>query len=117
MLKSSDIISIHAPLNENTRGLIKAEQLELLKDGAVIVNVGRGGIIDEADLANCLHRREIYAGIDVTENEPLKNDSPLLNPSLRDRLLLTPHIAWASIEARQRLIKAVAGNIREYFGL
>jgi len=114
LLRSSEIVSIHAPLNERTRNLIGAEELALLKDKAILLNLGRGGIIDEAALAAELERREIYAGLDVTETEPLPESSPLLHLSRSERLLITPHIAWTSLEARERLLEGIVKNIEEY---
>ncbi|ADV45512.1 D-2-hydroxyacid dehydrogenase [Nitratifractor salsuginis] len=116
LLAQSDIISIHAPLNERTRGLIGAKELSLMKDRAILLNLGRGGIVDEAALAAELNRRELYAGLDVTETEPLPEDSPLLNLSHPERLLITPHIAWASLEARERLLEGIVRNIEEFVG-
>ena len=115
LLRTSDIVSIHAPLNERTRGLLGAEELALLPQKAVLLNLGRGGIVDEAALAAELERRELYAGLDVTEREPLPEDSPLLKLKHPERLLVTPHIAWASIEARRRLLQGIVKNIEEFF--
>ena len=114
LLKTSDIISIHAPLNEKTKDLLKYEQLKLIKDGAILLNLGRGGIINEADLAKILDEKEIFCGLDVVSKEPIEENNPLLRVKNKQRLLLTPHIAWASIEARKRLIEKVALNIEEF---
>lgn len=114
LLKTSDIISIHAPLNEKTKDLLKYEQLNLIKDGAILLNLGRGGIINEADLAKILDEKEIFCGLDVVSKEPIEENNPLLRVKNKQRLLLTPHIAWASIEARKRLIEKVANNIEEF---
>ncbi len=114
LLRSSQIVSIHAPLNERTRRLLGAEELCLLKDGAILLNLGRGGIVDEAALAAELDRRELYAGLDVTEHEPLPVDSPLLALKHPDRLLITPHIAWASRESRRRLLEGIVSNIERF---
>ncbi len=114
LLSSSDIISIHAPLNENTDGLIDKKKLDLLKEGSIILNLGRGGIIDEEALANTLNNKEIYAGLDVLTNEPPNPNHPLLNLDYPQRLCLTPHIAWTSIEARNRLFEGVLNNIKEF---
>ncbi|BCD59395.1 MULTISPECIES: D-2-hydroxyacid dehydrogenase [unclassified Nitratiruptor] len=114
LLCTSDIISIHAPLNEHTKGLIKKEQLQKLQDKAVLLNLGRGGIIDEADLAYIIDQKEIYVGLDVTQKEPLPKDSPLLKVKNKDRLLITPHIAWTSIEARERLFASIIENIENF---
>ncbi len=114
MLKSCDIISIHAPLNEKTNGLIRKEQLSLMKKGAILLNLGRGGIVDEADLAESLDSHAILAGLDVTTTEPIEEDNPLLSIKKKDNLVVTPHIAWASYEARVELMRIVANNIKSF---
>jgi glycerate dehydrogenase len=114
LLKSSDIVSIHAPLNENTLNLINDTNLPLLKDRAILLNLGRGGIINETDLAYELNRREIYAGIDVLATEPIELDNPLMKVEHKDRLLITPHIAWTSIEARERLMGTIIEHIKNF---
>jgi glycerate dehydrogenase len=114
LLQTSDIISIHAPLNEHTLNLIDDSNLPLLKEKAIILNLGRGGIINETDLAYELDRREIYAGLDVVEKEPIDMDNPLMKIQNKDRLLITPHIAWTSIESRQRLLKGIIQNIKDF---
>ena len=114
LLRGSHIVSIHAPLNERTQGLLGAKELALLSEKAILLNLGRGGIVDETALAQELDRRELYAGLDVTEQEPLPEDSPLLKLRHPERLLITPHIAWASIEARERLLQGIVKNIEEF---
>lgn len=114
LLKTSDIISVHAPLNEKTKDLLKYEQLNLLKDGAILLNLGRGGIINESDLAKILDEKNIFCGLDVVSKEPIEESNPLLKVKNKQRLLLTPHIAWASVEARKRLIEKVAKNIEDF---
>ncbi|MCT7588423.1 D-2-hydroxyacid dehydrogenase [Aliarcobacter butzleri] len=114
LLKTSDIISIHAPLNENTKNLLTYENMKNMKDGAILLNLGRGGIINENDLAKLIDEKEIYCGIDVVSKEPIEESNPLLKVKNKDRLLLTPHIGWASIEARTRLVNMVALNIKEF---
>jgi glycerate dehydrogenase len=114
MLRNCDIISIHAPLNDKTNGLIKKAELDLMKEGAVLVNMGRGGIVDEDDLAYAVDNNNILAGLDVTCVEPINADNKLLSVKKKDNLVITPHIAWASLEARISLISMVADNIREY---
>jgi glycerate dehydrogenase len=113
LLKTSDIVLIHAPLNEKTRNLINAEKFNLMKATALLVNTGRGTIVNEADLVEAINS-EIIAGaaLDVFSKEPLPADNPLLNVKYPDRLILTPHIAWTSIESRKRLLHGVAENIR-----
>lgn len=114
LLSTSDIISIHCPLNENTQDLLNYENMSKMKDKAILLNLGRGGIINEEDLAKILDEKEIYVGIDVVSKEPILEDNPLLKVENKQRLLLTPHIGWASIEARTRLLEMVADNIREF---
>ena len=114
LLKTSDIISIHAPLNPQTYHLLNASNLSLLKNNAILINVGRGGIIDEEALAVRMLESEISFGSDVLECEPLKPNHPLLNPALSSRLLLTPHTAWAYEETRERLMKSVYENVKNF---
>ena len=114
LLKTCDIISIHCPLTENTKDLLNYENMKNIKDGAILLNLGRGGIINEADLAKIIDEKEIYCGIDVVCVEPILEDNPLLKVKNKDRLLLTPHIGWASIEARNKLVQMVANNIRDF---
>jgi len=115
LLKTSDVVSIHAPLNEDTRDLITYDKLKLMRSCAIILNAGRGGIINEADLARALNDNIIAAaGIDVFTDEPVKPDNPLLKVIDREKIIFTPHIAWASREARERLIEKIAGNIESF---
>jgi len=114
LLSSCDIISIHSPLNEKTQNLISASNLSLLKEGAILLNLGRGSIVNEVDLALELDSREIYAGLDVLTPEPIANDNPLMRIKHQERLLITPHIAWASIEARQKLLEGIVENIKDF---
>lgn len=112
LLAWSDIVSVHSPLNERTRGLIGAEQLAKMKPSAVIINVARGGIIDEAALAEALDNATIAAAaLDVFSVEPLR-ESPLFHIRDKYRLLASPHNAWAAAEAIDRLIACIAENIR-----
>lgn len=114
LLKTSDIISVHAPLNDATKDLLNYENMQNIKSGAILLNLGRGGIINEADLAKIIDEKEIYCGIDVVSKEPIDKENPLLKVKNKEQLLLTPHIAWASIEARKRLVGMVAKNIEEF---
>lgn len=115
LLRTSDVISIHSPLNDATRNLIDKTRLNLMKKSAYIVNVGRGGIIVESDLADVLNQGGIAgAGLDVFTAEPMVKDNPLLGVKDKSRLVMTPHIAWASVEARQRLLYNIAENIKNY---
>ncbi len=114
LMSTSHIISIHAPLNERTKNLIGKKELSLMREGAVLLNLGRGGIVDENALAQILDTKNIYVGLDVTAREPIAKDSPLLRIENEDRLLITPHIAWTSIEARERLFQGIVANIEEF---
>ncbi|GIU01347.1 2-hydroxyacid dehydrogenase [Sulfurovum sp. TSL6] len=114
LLKECDIISIHAPLNENTYNLINESNLSFIKENAILLNLGRGGIINETDLAVELDRRTLYAGLDVLEKEPLTPDNSLHEVKHQERLLITPHIAWASIEARKKLLEGIVKNIQVF---
>ncbi|RXJ98449.1 hydroxyacid dehydrogenase [Arcobacter sp. CECT 8989] len=115
LLKTSDIISIHSPLNDATANLINKSNLSLLKDGAILINVGRGGIINEEDLAKRLDEEKIlYCGLDVVEYEPIKENNPLNKIEKKNRLVITPHIAWASIEARNKIINTTFENIKSF---
>ena len=114
LLRSSDGVSIHCPLNDRTRSLIGAEQLALMKPSAILINVARGGIVDEAALADALNEGRLRgAALDVFTSEPLR-ESPLY--TLRDpyRLLASPHNAWSPVEAIDRLIGCIEQNIADY---
>ena len=108
----SDIISLHSPMNKDTERIIRQENISKMKDGVIIINVSRGGLIDENDLAEALKSGKVAAAAaDVVTVEPMCEDNPLLTAP---NMCLTPHIAWASIEARQRLISVVAENVKAY---
>ena len=114
LMSSSDVISVHAPLNERTDGLVGAAEIGRMKPQAVIVNMGRGGIVDEQALAEAIDAGKIGgAALDVYSREPLVVTNPISKVRHQERLSLTPHTAWASVEARKRLILKIAGNIRE----
>ena len=113
LLQRSDVISIHAPYNERTAGLIGYDQMKMMKRSAILVNTGRGGIATEADLARALDEGLIAgAALDVYVKEPLPLESPLMHLQHPERLLLSPHIAWYSYEARARLAHEMAENIK-----
>jgi len=114
MMSQCDVISIHAPLNDKTNNLITKSQLTLMKKGSVLLNLGRGGIVDENDLAYAIDNSGILAGIDVTLQEPVESTNPLLHVKNKDNLIMSPHIAWASKEARTELMKIVAQNIEDF---
>lgn len=115
LLGSCDIVSVHSPLNDRTSNLIDYNKLSLMKPTSVIVNVGRGGIINEADLARALDANLIAgAGLDVFCTEPILAESPLLKVKNPNKLVMTPHIAWASREARYRLVNMIVNNIKSF---
>jgi len=115
LLKMADIVSIHAPLNEKTYQLIGINELKKMQKHSILLNLGRGGIIKEEDLAEALNAGLIAgAGLDVLEKEPMQEGNPLLNIKEPQRLIITPHIAWASREARARLVKEIALNIEAF---
>jgi len=115
LLSCSDVISIHAPLNQNTNNLITYSELDQMRKSVIILNLGRGGIINETDLARALDDGLIAgAGLDVLEHEPINEDNPLLKIKNNHRLLITPHIAWTSIEARKKLLEEIALNIKAF---
>jgi len=113
LLSTCDIITIHAPLNEQTTNLLGYEELSKIKEGAILLNLGRGGIVDEDAVAKIIDEKELYVGLDVFAKEPLPENSPLLKVQNKERLHLTPHIAWTSKEAREKLIEGVIANIKE----
>ena len=115
LLRTSDVVSIHAPLNNNTQNLIDYKRICMMKPTAYLLNMGRGNIINEADLARALDEERIAgAGLDVHAKEPIEADNPLLFIKNRERLIQTPHIAWISHEARTLLVEKVAENIRNF---
>ncbi len=114
LLQDSDIISIHAPLNEKTKNLLNSQNLSLIKTGAYLLNLGRGGIVNEYDLARFLQEGRFYALLDVLESEPMREDSPLAACKSLKNCIITPHIAWGGKESRMRLIEGVAKNIKDF---
>lgn len=115
LLKSSDVVSIHAPLNNQTRNLITYEKMKLMRPCAILLNLGRGGIVNEKELARALNENVIAAaGIDVMENEPINADNPLLKLFDKEKILITPHMGWASKESRELLVEKIARNIEVY---
>ena len=115
MLNSCDIITIHAPLNAQTQDLIGHDELFKMKVGAVLLNLGRGGIVSEQAVADVIDTKEIYIGLDVLAKEPMTNPHPLMSIEHKERLYITPHIAWTSVEAREKLIAMVIDNIKSSF--
>lgn len=114
-LSTSDIISIHCPLNDDTRELFNYEAFTKMKRDAILINVARGGIVNDADLYRALNENLIYgAGLDVTSTEPMRDTNPLSQYKDSTRLIITPHMAWASNEARRRAVEETALNIKAF---
>ena len=116
VLENADVLSIHCPLSVHTRGLIGAAELAAMKGSAILINVSRGGIVDEQALVDALRSGEIAgAGLDVLSQEPPKDGNPLLGATLPN-LIITPHCAWASVEARLRMFEQIAAIIEAFKG-
>jgi glycerate dehydrogenase len=114
MLPELDVLSLHCPLNDATRGLVSRERLARMKPDAVLINTARGALIDTRALADALQAGRLGgAGIDVLEREPPPADHPLLQPGIPN-LILTPHVAWAAREARQRCLDELASNVESF---
>jgi glycerate dehydrogenase len=112
LLRRSDVISLHCPLSDRTRGLFNREAFEKMKESAILINVARGAVVVEQDLYEALDSGSIRAaGLDVLNPEPMAKDSPLLKIQDSGRLIVTPHLAWASTEARIRCLEEVKMNI------
>ncbi|MCL4119108.1 UNVERIFIED_CONTAM: hypothetical protein GTU68_003177 [Idotea baltica] len=117
LLPQVDVLSLHCPLTPTTHKLVNRSFLEKMKPNAVLINSARGAVIDNTELAQALRNGVIAgAGIDVLEQEPPPTDHPLLDPTIPN-LILTPHIAWAAIEARQRVVDKVAENLKHWLTL
>lgn len=113
-LQRSDVVTVHAPLNDETRNMIGERELGLMKRSAILINCARGGIVDEKALARALREGEIAgAGVDVLSREPPREGNPLLDEKLPN-LLVTPHVAWASLEAMQTLADQLIDNIEAF---
>ena len=116
LYRTSDIISVHAPLNEYTDGLLNIDAFCKMKKSCIFLNLGRGPIVVEKDLATALKTGLIQAaGLDVLAVEPMSPDCPLRELKDYPNLLITPHVAWASIEARTRLMQIILGQVKEFF--
>lgn len=116
LLEQADIVSVHAPLTAETENLMDQAAFLRMKKSAIFLNLGRGPIVSEQALADALEAGEIRAaGLDVLCEEPMSRENPLRRIKDSDRLLITPHIAWASLEARTRLMEIILGQIKEFF--
>lgn len=114
VVRSADVLSLHVPLNEETRGMLGREEFESMKRSAVLINCARGGVVDEGALADALREGKIAgAGVDVLSAEPPRDDNPLLAPDVPN-LILTPHVAWAGREAQQALADQLVDNIEAF---
>lgn len=112
LFATCDIVSLHCPLTEETRELVNERRLKLMKPSAILINTGRGPLVNEQDLANALNNGTIYAaGVDVLSTEPPRADNPLLSAK---NCFITPHIAWATQEARQRLMEIACNNVEQF---
>lgn len=112
LLAQSDIVSIHCPLNDETRGLLNRERIAQMKDGAILINTARGAILDAQAVAQALDSGKLYlAGMDVLSEEPPQRDNPLVG---HPRCVITPHVAWGARETRRRLLDLVEENVRRY---
>ncbi|MBQ3258045.1 MAG: D-2-hydroxyacid dehydrogenase [Oscillospiraceae bacterium] len=112
LLAKSDVISLHCPLFPNTKDIIRKENIDKMKDGVIILNSSRGGLVVEQDLADALASGKVYAAaVDVVSSEPMKDGNPLLTAP---NCIITPHIAWAPKEARQRIMNTTAKNIEAF---
>ena len=115
LLKESDFLSLHCPLSDITRDLINLDALKKMKETAILINVARGPVVNDADLYTALKENYILgAGLDVTSTEPMKDSNPLSKFMDSNRLIITPHMAWASIEARTRVVSETCKNIEAF---
>ncbi len=111
--KESDIISLHLPLTEQSRGMINRDTIAKMKDGVIILNTGRGPLVNEQDLADALNSGKVYAAaVDVVSVEPIKADNPLLKAK---NIIITPHIAWAPKQTRERLLGIAIRNVERFW--
>ncbi|MBA7553442.1 Hydroxypyruvate reductase [subsurface metagenome] len=115
LLSTSDVISVHCSLNEKTSNLLDARQLRMMKSTAFLLNMARGGIVNEKALADAIDNGFIAgAGVDVLSHEPVQSENPLLTIKNKEKIFITPHIAWASIESRKLLVEKLIENIKEF---
>lgn len=113
LYKRADVISLHLPLFESTEKMINKESISKMKDGAILINVSRGGLVNEEDLADALNSGKLFAaGLDVVSKEPIEKNNPLLKAK---NCIITPHMAWAAKEARQRLLDTAVDNVEKFY--
>ena len=111
LLAQSDVISLHCPLFDSTKGIINKDTIAKMKDGAMLLNTSRGPLIVEEDLAEALNNGKLFAAVDVVSQEPIKADNPLLKAK---NIIITPHIAWAPVESRKRLMDIAVDNLEKF---
>lgn len=117
LIKESDIITIHCPLNDKTKNLLNYENMKNLKNQVIVVNVARGGIINEYDICRIIKEKRVQFLLDTVSIEPITADNPLNSIINSKQLIITPHIAWGSIESRKNLIDLVAKNIEDFINI
>ena len=112
LLAASDVIALHCPLFPETEGMINRDTIARMKDGVILLNTARGGLIVEQDLADALNSGKVAAaGVDSVSSEPIRSDNPLLQAK---NCIITPHIAWGARESRQRIMDCTAENLRAF---
>lgn len=112
LFRESDVIFLHCPLFPDTEGLINKDNIAKMKDGVILINNSRGGLVAEQDLADALNSGKVYAaGLDVVSTEPIRGDNPLLGAK---NCLITPHISWAALAERQRIMDITVDNLRAF---
>jgi lactate dehydrogenase-like 2-hydroxyacid dehydrogenase len=116
LMRTCMVVSVHAPLTDSTRGLIGDKELALLPTSSYLLNLGRGGIIDEYALVRALDEKFFHVGLDVVDGEPISVESPLQRILDRENVLITPHIGWASVEARKRLMQQIIAEVKGVVG-
>lgn len=114
LMKESDIISVHLPLSDQTRGIISADRIAMMKSNAVFVNAARGAVADEAALCRAAKEQKIYLGSDVYSTEPFKESSPYFGIKGQNNVCLTPHMAWGAYEARKRCFEEMIANMQSF---